>query len=57
MSCNHINDQEQEIDYVCQEWRGEEGCEFAGVVVAKECSGTWYVTCPKCKEENQNDYL
>lgn len=55
--CNHINDIEQDTEYICREWLGEEGCDFKGIVEAQGCSGTWYITCPGCKGEIQNDYL
>lgn len=55
--CSHINDEEKEIDYTCLEWWEEEGCDFKGTVVAYGCSGSWYVTCPRCEKELENEHL
>ena len=57
MRCSHIDDFEEDTDYICAEWWGEEGCDFRGEVVAKGCSGSWYITCPKCKKETINEQV
>ena len=56
-ACSHINDTEKDIDYTCAEWWEEEGCDFSGVVEAKGCSASWYVTCPQCGKELESEHL
>ena len=55
MTCSHTNDQEKDFDLICREWWGEEGCDFEGVIVAKECGGSWYISCPNCGNEGDYD--
>lgn len=55
MSCNHVNDIEMDHELICREWLGEEGCDFVGIIEAKECQGDWYVACPGCGTEGKRD--
>lgn len=57
MRCSHIDDFEKDITYTCWEWWGEEGCDYSGTIVAYGCSSTWYVTCPRCGMELENENL
>lgn len=53
-ACSHIEDFEEDTDYTCAD-EGEGECDFSGVVSMKGCSGSWYITCPKCKKETVNE--